>query len=174
MNKELVERRQVTHHVCCRWAQWIFAVCHPDSLVIVIDGPVASEASRVRWRVVVWTVMIECLRLLGLSHPVVFLQRLLGGDHQMLLLHVMLELLVKAVQSINEFVLALMHHHSALRTQMRLMHKLLTAHELTVLVGVVVVELVTADRVVVARVDLDVLQTLAAQRHLMVGDRRTL
>lgn len=116
--------------------------------------------------------VVEGLRLENLPHSEIILKRLLC-DHQLLLLHIMLELLVKAVQSMNEFVLALLYH-SPLRTQlMRLMHKLLAAHELTLLVGVIVVEILTAYRVIVG-VDLDVLQTLTAQRDLMIHNGRTL
>jgi len=59
------------------------------------------------------------------------------------------------MQSMDEFVLALMHH-PPLRTQMRLDDKLLAIQVLMLLVCEVVVVILTTDRVIVG-VDLDVL-----------------
>lgn len=121
-----------------------------------------------RWRVVVRTVLImQRLSFLKLPHPDVVLQ--------LLLLHVVLELLVEAVQSVDEFVLTGMHGDPALGTVMSRMAVLRAAHELILLVGVAVVVVLTTNRVIV-RVDLDVLEALTAQRELMMlaHARRTL
>lgn len=145
-----------------RRTQRIFAVRNPNSLIALVDRPEAAEAGRMCRRVVVRTVIVvQRLRFLHLPHPDVVLHRLL----QLLLLHVVLELLMKAVQPMDEFILARMDD-AMLRTQVRLVH-VLTAQELAVLAGEVAVVLLTADRVVVG-VDLDVLQALTAQRDLML------
>lgn len=109
-----------------------------------------------RWRVMIRTVIVQRLRLLHLSHSHVLLQ--------LFLLHIVLELLVETVKAMDEFVLAWMHR-STLRTKLHLMHILLLSVDvLIVLIREVVVVLLTADRVIVVGVDLDVLQTLTAQR----------
>lgn len=122
------------------------------------------------WRVMVRAVIVvQRLRLLHLSDPNIFLQLFL----HLLLLHVVLKLLMKTVQSMNEFVIARMCR-SSLWTQMWLVHELLLLllpiHVLIVLIREIVVIFLTADRVIVGGVDLNILQTLTAQRQLMMHE----
>lgn len=123
-----------------------------------------------RWCIVIWTVVvIQCLRLHHLSDSIVLLQRFFR-DHQMFLLHVMLILLMEAVQAMDELVLARMHW-STRRSQQGLVSVLLAAHEL-LLVGEIEI-LLAAYRVVIS-VYLDILETLTAQWKLVRHALRTL
>lgn len=117
-------------------------------------------------RVVIGAVLtVKRLSLMKVPLAQVILQRFFC-NHHVLLLHVMLELLMETVKSMNELVFARMHLPT-LRAQERLMDKLLTAHELMLLVCEVVVIFLTAYRMIIS-VDLDVFQTLTAQWNLMI------
>lgn len=123
-----------------------------------------------RWCVVIWTVVvIQRLRLHHLSDSNVFLQRFLC-DHQMFLLHVMLILLMEAVQAVDELVLARVQR-STRWSQKGLVSKLLAAHELLLVVKIEI--FLAADRVVIS-VYLDIFQTLTAQWKLVRHALRTL
>lgn len=123
-----------------------------------------------RWRVVIRTVRVHRLRFVhGLPYPDVFLQCLFR-NHQALLLHVEFILLVEAVQPMDELVLAVRVHLPADGADVRLMGELICKVVLLVSIGVV---LLTANKVIIG-VDLDVLQTLTTQGHLVTHDGRAL
>lgn len=114
-NKEMLRcwlwRRDyyATHHISGRRTEWILAVRYPNPLVAFVYRPKASKSSWMCGRVVVWAVIaIERLSLLKLSKAQIVLQRFFR-NHHVLLLHVVLELLVKTVQSVNELVFARVH-----------------------------------------------------------------
>lgn len=166
--EKLIESLQfATHHI--RWTQRtkrVLAIRYPCSLVIFVDRPVSAQASRMRWRVMIRTVCVHRLRLMhGLPYPNVFLECFFC-NHQSLLLHVELILLVEAVQPMYELVLTVRVHLPADRADVRLMGELVCKVVLLVSIGVV---LLTANKVIVG-VDLDVLQTLTTQGHLMTHD----
>lgn len=108
----------------------MMAVRYPHSLVAFVYRPETSKTCRMRGRVVIRTVIaVQRLSFVHLPDPDVLLQRFFR-NHHMLLLHVILILLMKTVQSMDEFVLARMHQ-STLRTMVRLMRiLLLLVHEL--------------------------------------------
>ena len=84
-----------------------------------------------------------------------------------MILHVIIKLLLKTVQSVDEFVLG-----PTLWTQMRLMLLLILLlsilRVLTVLIREAVIKIVTTDGVTVASIDLYVLEALAAQRQMLM------
>lgn len=156
-----------THHISYRWTQRILAIRYPDSLIVIVYRPEASKTRRMRWCVVIRAVLVlQGSRFLQLPHPYVILQRFFR-NHHLLLLHIVLELLVKTVQSMDELVFTGMSHPT-LWTMMRRMRILLVVHELILLVGVVVIVVLTTNRVII-RVDLNVFKTLTAQWELMLA-----